>query len=86
MSCINYAVPAGGTCPPLLNIENGGVIYSDLLLSIGVIANYVCTGGFSLHGHGRYECSVDGVWIGNNSLSITMQDVPVCEGIIYIAS
>ena len=77
---IHNAVPAGNTCPPLSTIENGGIIYSDLLLSIGVIAHYVCTNGWSLHGHGRYECSVDGVWIGNNSLSITTKDIPVCEG------
>lgn len=59
-------------------VENGGVIYTDLLLSIGVVANFVCNEGYSLHGHGRYECSVDGVWIGEDSQEITTK--PTCEG------
>ena len=72
-------VPAGNTCPPLPTIDNGGVIYTDLLLSIGVIANFVCNDGYSLHGHGHFECSVDGVWIGSNAEEITVK--PTCEGI-----
>ena len=58
------------------------MIYSDLLLSIGVIANYVCKEGYSLHGHGRYECSVDKVWIGEDSEAIDETKKPTCEGML----
>ena len=68
-------VPAGDNCLPLPGIEHGGVIYSDLLISTGVIGTYMCEEGFSLHGHGQYECAVDGVWLGN-----TTGQIPTCEG------
>ncbi len=68
-------VPAGDYCRPLPNIEHGGVIYTDLLISTGIIATYVCEQGYSLHGHGKYECAVDGVWLGNNT-----GQLPTCEG------
>ena len=73
-------VPAGTSCPSLERIDNGGVIYTDLILSIGVIANYVCFNGFSLHGHGSYECSTDNQWIRTNDQSTWKNaDVPTCE-------
>ena len=68
-------VPAGDYCRPLPNIEHGGVIYTDLLISTGIIATYVCEQGYSLHGHGKYECAVDGVWLGNKT-----GQLPTCEG------
>ena len=68
------AVPAGDTCIPLPAIDNGGVIYSDLLLSPGVIAQYVCQDGYSLHGLGNRICAPDGIWINSE------QGDPVCEG------
>ncbi len=71
-------VPAGDYCRPLPNIEHGGVIYTDLLISTGVFATYVCEQGYSLHGHGKYECAVDGVWLGN-----TTGQLPTCEGEHY---
>lgn len=70
-----HAVPPGDTCPELSPIPHGGVIYSDLALLPGVSARYACDEGYSLHGHGEYNCSEDGVWSGNTS------DVPSCEGI-----
>lgn len=76
-----YTVPSGRSCPPLPQIDHGGVVYSDLLLSIGVIANFVCEENYSLHGRGRYECSSDNEWIDSNSEII--QQIPTCEG-IYI--
>jgi len=38
----------------------------------------VCSEGYSLHGHGQFECSVDGVWIGPDSEVIKTE--PQCEG------
>ena len=70
-------VPAGGLCRPLPLLENGGVIYSDLLLSLGVVANYVCNDGYSLHGHGRFVC-LDGAWIGEDAEEISVK--PICQG------
>ena len=67
-------------CRQLPAIENGGVIYSDLLLSIGVTANYVCHNNYDLYGHGTYECSIGGIWIGSDSKA--MKQTPTCEGII----
>ena len=72
-------VPAGDNCHPLPALEHGGVIYSDLLISTGVIGTYVCEEGYSLHGQGRYECAVDGSWLGN-----TTGQMPTCEGILSI--
>ena len=72
-----YVVPAGKTCPPLPLIDDGGVIYTDLLLSVGVVANYVCNEGYSLHGHGRFEC-LDGLWIDDHAEQIIVK--PTCEG------
>ena len=40
-------------------------------------ANFVCNDGFSLPGHGKYECSGDGVWIGADSEEIN--EYPTCE-------
>lgn len=73
---VTFIVPAGKNCRPLPDIDHGGVIYSDLLISTGVLANYVCEEGYSLHGHGKYECAVDGVWLGNDT-----KQTPTCEGI-----
>ena len=71
----NYSpVPAGETCAPLEPISNGGVIYSDLLLSPGVIAHYVCQDGYILHGHDERECAPDGGWINSE------KGTPVCRG------
>ena len=70
-----HTVPAGDTCRPLSTIEHGGIIYSDLLLSPGVIANYVCEDGYSVHGNPSWTCAPDGSWIGSEDSD------PVCEGI-----
>ena len=80
-----HPVPAGESCSAFLasKIQNGGVIYSDLLLSVGVTAHFVCNDGFSLHGHGKYECSSDGVWIGEDSEEI--KEYPTCES-MWLAS
>ena len=67
-------VPAGETCVPLEPISKGGVIYSDLLLSPGVIAHYVCQDGYVLHGHDKRECAPDGGWINSE------KGTPVCRG------
>lgn len=67
-------VPAGDTCKPLSPIDHGGIIYSDLILSTGVIANYVCEDGYSVYGNPSRTCGTDGNWIGSES------DDPVCEG------
>ena len=75
MICFCATVPAGDTCKPLSPIENGGVIYSDLLLSPGVVANYVCEQGYSIHGHPSRTCAPDGSWIDSE------KGYPVCEGI-----
>ena len=70
------SVPAGDTCTPLKTIDHGGVIYSDLLLSPGVVAYYVCQDGYSLAGYPNRTCATDGTWTDSD------RDVPVCEGII----
>ena len=70
-----FTVPSGGNCRPLPEIDNGGVIYTDLLITPGVIGTYVCEENYSLHGHGKYECAVDGIWLGN-----TTGQLPTCEG------
>ena len=67
-------VPAGETCAPLEPISKGGVIYSDLLLSPGVIAHYVCQDGYVLHGYDERECAPDGGWINSE------KGTPVCRG------
>lgn len=72
--CCIVTVPAGDTCKPLNPIDHGGIIYSDLILSPGVIANYVCEDGYSVHGNPSRTCGTDGNWIGSES------DDPVCEG------
>ena len=77
ISLIFLKVPAENSCHELPPIDNGGVIYSDLLLSIGVTANYVCYSNHNLHGHGTYECSTDGVWIGSDSEPV--KQTPSCE-------
>lgn len=69
-----YTVPAGDTCKPLTPIDKGGVIYSDLLLSPGVVANYVCQDGYSLYGYPNRTCGTDGNWIDSD------KGDPVCEG------
>ena len=69
-------VPAGDTCKPLHPIDRGGIIYSDLLLSPGVVANYVCEDGYSVHGNPSRTCAPDGSWIGNEN-----GDPVTCEGI-----
>ena len=75
-----YVVPAGTSCPSLKSIENGGIIYSDLILSIGVIANYTCFNDFTLHGHGTYECSTENQWIRTNDQSVWKPtEAPSCE-------
>lgn len=74
MIIIIHTVPAGDTCKPLNVIDHGGIIYSDLLLSPGVIANYVCEDGYSVYGNPRRMCAPDGSWIGSEDSD------PVCEG------
>lgn len=75
------AVPAGSSCPSLEGIDHGGVIYTDLILSIGVQANYVCFNGYSLHGHRTYECSNGNEWIRTDDQSSWKNTaVPTCEG------
>ncbi len=74
---LNCAVPAGDNCKMFPDIDHGGVIYSDLLITTGVIAMYVCEDGYSLHGQGKYECAVGGVWFGNDT-----GQLPTCEGIL----
>lgn len=69
-----FIVPAGDTCKPLKAIDFGGVIYSDLLLSPGVVANYVCQDGFTLYGYPNRTCASDGTWINDD------KDPPVCRG------
>ena len=59
---------------PLKPIDHGGVIYSDLLLSPGVIANYVCQDGYKLYGYPNRTCAPDGSWIDSD------KGDPVCEG------
>lgn len=39
----------------------------------------MCKEGYSLHGHGKFECSIDGVWIGDDSEVI--KKTPQCEGV-----
>ncbi len=70
-----YIVPSGENCRGLPNVDHGGVIYSDLLISTGVTAMYMCEEGYTLHGHGKYKCEVDGVWVGNDT-----GQLPTCEG------
>ena len=71
---IIFIVPAGDTCRPLPPLDYGGVIYSDLLLSPGVIANYVCQDGYSLFGYPNRTCATDGSWIDSD------KEDPVCQG------
>lgn len=67
-------VPAGDTCTPLKPIDHGGIIYSDLLLSPGIVAKYVCEDGYSLAGYPNRTCAPDGTWTDSDKSN------PVCEG------
>lgn len=71
---LSFLVPAGDTCTPLKPIDHGGIIYSDLLLSPGVVAKYVCEDGYSLAGYPNRTCAPDGTWTDDDKSN------PVCEG------
>ncbi len=73
------------TCPPLSNLTNGSVYYSNVpdqnnSFSFNVMATYSCNSGFALVGNKIRNCSGDG--------SSTIGDfnglAPNCEGSYYI--
>ena len=52
-----------GGCPTLENPANGWVMYSTV--SIGGVATYFCSDGYSLSDQALSTCDMTGMWSGN---------------------
>lgn len=79
---MSFAVPPDNACSELPSVSNGGVVYSDLNLSPGTTAKYICDAGYTLQtlqGRSEFSCNEDGIWDGN------VAEVPVeCHGELVI--
>ena len=59
-------------CPTPLDLLNGNVLWTDLL--VDSVATYTCNSGFELIGSEVRTCLSDAVW---------SNEEPVCTGISY---
>ncbi len=72
------------TCPPLSNLTNGSVSYSNVpgennSYAFNVMATYSCNSGFALVGNKTRNCSGD----GSSTTGDFDRLAPTCKGYYY---